>query len=128
MIYLKKILFKITFALLFGTIAILITNNALFLHSHYLIDGTVITHAHPFKKSAEPGPYKSHHHTNAELMMLENLQLLFLLIFIPFIALSFLKDFFYQSFNSLLFLSTSFPPHQGRAPPVVITYPSSFIL
>ena len=117
MISFKKIVFKISFALLFSAIALLIINNALFLHSHYLKDGTVITHAHPFKKSTDSGPYRPHHHSNGELMLLENLQLLFMFIFIPFIASSFFKDNFVQSFKGCLLTDSLISPHHGRAPP-----------
>ena len=120
MLYLKNILFKISFAILFSIIALLITNNALFLHSHYLIDGTVITHAHPFKKSADSGPYRSHNHTNAELILLENLQLLFYIVSIPFIASSFLKDSFVDSSKRWLLPESLIIPHQGRAPPSLL--------
>lgn len=39
-------------------------NNSVYLHSHIIDNNTVITHAHPFSKSADNLPFKTHTHTN----------------------------------------------------------------
>ncbi|MFW5706213.1 MAG: hypothetical protein ACOCX8_04335 [Bacteroidota bacterium] len=42
-------------------------NQAMFMHTHRLPDGSVVTHAHPFKRSADQGtPHESHSHTQVE--------------------------------------------------------------
>jgi len=54
--------------------SLLILNTAVFIHSHRLADGTIITHAHPFQKSKESNqPYKTHHHNNTDLFRLREI-------------------------------------------------------
>lgn len=55
-------------------IGLLIINKVAFVHSHKLPDGTLITHCHPFNKN-DTSPFKHHHHSNATLFLLYNLQL-----------------------------------------------------
>ena len=40
-------------------------------------DGTVVTHAHPYQKTGDTQPFKSHHHTNAAFFFFDNIELLF---------------------------------------------------
>jgi hypothetical protein len=48
--------------------------QALFVHSHRLSDGSVVTHAHPFKaQSDENEPFKTHEHSKFEVTLLDNL-------------------------------------------------------
>lgn len=73
----KKIAIRfIAFFLVFAVAGNTIT-NALYLHSHRLPDGSVITHAHPFNKTQDKSPYKHHRHTQVELFLLSHLHLLF---------------------------------------------------
>jgi hypothetical protein len=46
---------------------LLVVNKALFTHMHRYADGTVILHAHPYNKTADKKPFKTHHHTQKEL-------------------------------------------------------------
>ena len=54
-----------------------IFNNIAWQHMHVLSDGTLVTHAHPYNKSADNAPAKQHHHTATEMLILENLEILF---------------------------------------------------
>lgn len=54
-----------------------VLNNALFLHAHQLSNGRIILHAHPYKKSQDGAPIKTHGHTAAELFHIGHLQMLF---------------------------------------------------
>lgn len=63
----------------------LIVNEAVFLHIHKLDDGTIIEHAHPYNKSADSQPLKSHHHTNAERLFFQHLKVLFLVTFLTLV-------------------------------------------
>ncbi|MBN1416131.1 MAG: hypothetical protein JW973_13600 [Bacteroidales bacterium] len=65
--------------LMIGLMCLLIANNVAFTHSHQLSDGTIINHAHPYDKSNDTQPYKSHHHTQTELVFFINVQILFLI-------------------------------------------------
>jgi hypothetical protein len=48
-------------------------NSLVYTHRHQLADGTIITHAHPFDKSSDTDPFKSHYHSTVELVFLANL-------------------------------------------------------
>jgi hypothetical protein len=58
-------------------------NSFFYTHRHLLDDGTVITHAHPFNKSTDTDPFKTHTHTAAELTFLATL-----IYFLPAVILS----------------------------------------
>lgn len=73
----KKIAIRLIALLLVFAVAGNTITNALYLHSHRLPDGSVITHAHPFNKTQDKSPYKHHRHTQVELFLLNHLQLLF---------------------------------------------------
>jgi len=61
--------------------AIMVANKAVFTHSHLLLNGQVISHAHPYNKTNDSAPFKLHHHTQTELFFYENLETLFPLVF-----------------------------------------------
>lgn len=48
----------------------MLVNGILFLHAHRLADGTIITHAHPFK-AVTKGPIQPNNHTQQELLWLD---------------------------------------------------------
>jgi len=91
----------------FGMICImgmLIINNSVFMHTHKLSDGTVIIHSHPYDKSNDSKSHKTHHHTKAEFVFLENIEIL--------------KSYFYSHIISGN-TSSCIIIHNGRAPPYV---------
>lgn len=55
-------------ALLLGLFALVQLNSVVFRHAHRLPDGSLITHAHPFRKG--PGGKPLHGHTTAEFVHL----------------------------------------------------------
>ncbi len=57
-----------------------IVNKSLYTHSHILAFGQVVTHAHPFDKSDDNGDPKSHRHTQAEMIILDQVNILFVCI------------------------------------------------
>ena len=63
--------------------AFMVANRAVFLHAHEK-DGTVIFHAHPYDRTNDTKPIKSHHHSNAEFILIEHMELLFPLLFLFF--------------------------------------------
>ena len=116
--FVKNITRKVAIICMIGIIGLLTINNVVFLHSHQLANGKIITHAHPYNKSNDSAPIKSHHHSKIELTFLVNLQLLFIftLIFIFVLDVTKMKSyvvinqqFYPQSFKILC---------QGRAPPL----------
>jgi len=64
-----------------GIIGMYVMNKVVFLHSHKLSDGTVIEHAHPYNKSSDSKPFKSHHHTKGEFLFFQNIDTLFVFVF-----------------------------------------------
>jgi len=96
----------------------LITNKAVFLHVHKLEDGTIIVHAHPYDKSNDSKPYKSHHHSNAEFLFFQNLEILFLIVFLTLALIAYVKkgkiSFKLITENTLICINL----HKGRAPPI----------
>jgi type III secretory pathway component EscU len=108
-----------TVFLLVGIMVIMIANQTVFIHSHVLSNGQVISHAHPYDKNDDTKPFKSHHHTKSEILFLENVKILFPVIFLlltVFIFLQKAKHFIYPSFNiypAIILIKT------GRSPPVL---------
>lgn len=50
----------------------LVVNNALFIHTHYMANGQIITHSHPYnKQDKESNP--QHNHTKSAYAALDNL-------------------------------------------------------
>lgn len=103
---------------IFFIIAIQIIEKATYTHTHNNVDGTIIVHAHPYKKS--PNPSQQHNHTHFELLVLDQLELLFPLVssLITIIILPFvLLNFIYINEN---ILSNAFYSLSGRSPPLFI--------
>ena len=105
--------------LLIAVLGLFILNNAVFLHAHRLPDGQVILHAHPYKKSQDPAPVKTHHHTAAELFVLDQLQFLF---FVLVTLSATLLRLGYKRVFSYIYPSLhlkSFAKSRGRSPPTL---------
>ena len=102
-----------------GMIGFLIVNKAIFTHTHRLNDGTVIVHSHPFNKSDDSKPYKSHHHSKAEILFFQNLEILFLFVFMAFALLNLVKKAKYSFYRIASYNLNPIILHKGRAPPVL---------
>lgn len=105
--------------LMIGIMGFIITNKAVFLHMHKMANGSVIVHAHPFNKSSDSNPYKTHHHTKAGYLFFQNAGLVLL-------TLLFTYKIFRSSVNTehLTVLIPDYPTlcyvsNKGRAPPVL---------
>lgn len=115
----KKLTVRIFVYLIIGSMALMITNKAIFLHAHE-VNGTLVYHAHPYNKTTDTYPVKSHYHTDKELLFLANLELLFPFL-LAFIAI--LLDINKHRRNPELKLQYAFqsiPSYHGRAPPVIL--------
>ena len=71
------------------------------MHTHEIGDNKYISHSHPYNKSNDSEPYKSHHHTKEQILFLQNLEILFplfslVVVLTPF----FLKGHFYLEIKS----------------------------
>jgi len=109
---------KNLFAFIFIVIVGLITvNSTIYTHSHRLANGDVITHAHPFKKSADSTPFENHKHTALELYFIQNLQLLAVVFIISFLFTSKIEREPVCCFVEELNTSCCFSSRFGRSPP-----------
>ena len=106
--------------LLIVMMSIFIINNTLFIHAHKTDDGRIVVHAHPYDKSDDSQPYKSHQHTKTEFLFLDKLKLLFLFIFILFVFLNIIN----KSRFLFLFITSFTQPYKflftSRAPPILL--------
>lgn len=114
-----KVLHKIVAYLLIAAFTMFVVNQTFFLHTHKLPDGTIITHAHPYNKTTEHTPYKTHHHTSVDFMMLHHINLLFFVVFAFSLVLAqrmhLVRFAYLVKNNSTYDLSSVF----GRAPPLL---------
>ena len=102
--------------LLIVIMAALMINRILYTHIHVLPDGSVVTHAHPFSKSTEGNSRSSHQHSNTELFLLDQLDILMLFVSAAFVLKPFAAS---TGFNEPATdrLRPAFVPHSPvRAP------------
>ncbi|WP_298647228.1 hypothetical protein [uncultured Proteiniphilum sp.] len=114
----RKSISKQIARLLIVVLGLFILNNAVFLHAHRLSNGEIILHAHPYNKSQDPAPIKTHHHTAAELFSIAHLQLLFFVL-VTLSATVFRTGHkrIYSYIYPFLFLEFSMRT-RGRSPPI----------
>ncbi len=67
----KKIKNTITSVILLLLILYIAFSNGYYKHSHVLSDGSVVTHSHPYNTD-DKSPYKTHHHSKTEYILLLN--------------------------------------------------------
>ncbi len=113
----ENILKRLTIGLIICVMGTLMVNKAIYTHVHVLPDGTVATHAHPFNKKSPSNEGKSHQHSNLELMIHQNLEVLFLLVFVAISLLCLTKKNVKKQILLFSLSSTSLPYKPGRAPP-----------
>lgn len=109
---------QIVVALFTFLIGFVIVNDVSNMHVHRLENGKMVIHAHPFNKSQDNEPVKSHHHSTFDFLQIQQAQILF---WVAFIALTFhkilLKEYKVDTYKSLKNLCPV--NHQrDRAPPV----------
>ncbi len=110
---------KLITLFMMGLMTMLITNKIAFTHIHKLDDGTIVEHAHPYNKTDDSAPLKTHHHTNAELLFFHNLNILFL---VALIALGIVLSVKKKKISFQLKLaptSSHIHLHKERAPPYI---------
>lgn len=113
----RNITIKIFVFLLIGIMGIMITNQALFLHFHKLSDGTVVTHAHPYNKTQDSQPNKTHHHSNIEFLLIHNLEVLMPMVFFAIALISLIREIKPSIFLIHRYQLAHIKSHKGRAPP-----------
>lgn len=99
-----------------GIIGLLIINSILFTHSQTLSDGSVVVHAHPYDKTENP-PANHKHHEN-ELLILDNITLLFFLGAIAFSLKGAYINFEKNQLPQIEYINVLLSHKFGRAPPI----------
>ena len=61
--------------LLLALFSLSIGNKVIYLHTHVNNLGKIVTHSHPYNKSSDNQPVKSHHHSNAALAFLSQAEI-----------------------------------------------------
>ena len=110
-------LHRIISVVLVTVFLLMVSNRAFYLHSHKLVSGKVIVHAHPFNKSQDNQPFKVHHHSVHELFLLRHVELLFFLGALSLVLLTLVLGrglSFYVTRNYNTFVCFK---KQSRAPP-----------
>ena len=115
----KNIMIKIFTFLMIGVIGMLVVNKVVFLHVHKLSDGTIVEHAHPFDKSTDSKPFKSHHHSNAGFFFFENLNILFLVLSLTLALMPFVKKELKLVDSKVKYSLIRISHKKGRAPPAL---------
>ena len=106
----------LTILLIACNVALMI-NRALYTHIHIFSDGSVVTHAHPFSRHSEGHPSSSHHHSNLELFLLSQLNILILTVSAGFLLMQFVPCQYVGVPARNLYYLVVVPISQGRAPP-----------
>ncbi len=117
-LFIKNITIKFFAYLMIGILAMIIANNAMFTHAHKDADGIIFVHAHPYDKSTDKGPFKSHQHSKTELLIFENFNNLIpgiLLIYLLFMAY---KIIIYQKYRISRYSTDLIKSTRDRAPPI----------
>jgi type IV secretory pathway protease TraF len=102
--------------LLLSLVTAITINNVVYLHSHVIDQGVVITHAHPFDKSADNLPFKSHKHTNFEYTITQGFGLFLLSSVLALTFFTIVKKVQYYQFTERLNKIVPTKPTQ-RGPP-----------
>ncbi len=114
----KNITTRILPYLVIGMMGTLIVNKSIYLHTHKLTDGSVISHAHPYNKSGDDKPFKSHHHTDTQLLFFQSIKILFFTFFIALFFFKSIKKAVYALYTAFLYTPAFYNSNKGRAPPV----------
>jgi hypothetical protein len=109
---------RILSLMLIGIVGIYMYSQAVYTHQHILKDGTIITHAHPYDKS-DSKPFKSHHHSQSELILLSVLKVLFFTSSICFAFITIGRSERLFEYSVILNCKNEYHYKAVRAPPVL---------
>lgn len=101
-----------------GVMGLLIANKALFMHTHKMADGSIVVHAHPYNKSDDTKPFKSHQHKKAEILFIANLEILVLISFMAFTLIGIKKKVRYSFYGYTNYAPVYNLLYNPRAPPL----------
>ncbi|MDF1575570.1 MAG: hypothetical protein P1P86_10320 [Bacteroidales bacterium] len=67
---------QLTASLMVLIMSFVIVNRALYIHIHLMPNGSLVSHAHPFSKTADDHKAKDHQHSSLELFLLDQLDII----------------------------------------------------
>jgi len=115
----KNIIVKYIAVVLAASMVLMIANKIVFTHSHILDNGEIISHTHPYDKTNDREPFKSHHHAQTELFFFQHIEIYFPFVFLSlnlFYPLPRENHFVYYEKKATLVVITS---QKCRAPPLL---------
>ena len=96
-----------------------IVNRSLYLHSHELENGEIVTHAHPFDQQEDNNPLKSHKHTTLEYLVFSAFDIfttsILLFTIVTFIAIAAIKKYALKTLVKQFY----FHCRKNKSPPIL---------
>lgn len=108
-----------TAVFMIAAISLLIVNKALFTHTHITKEGQIIAHSHPFKQEPGKNSPAGHQHTSVQFHLLDNLQLLFPVLFLSISFLLFGNKEKHTTGLKSRISEAHIVSRYGRAPPAL---------
>lgn len=116
--YRKNILKKSIAFLMLAIVMMLTVNKVLYIHTHQLSDGTIVVHSHPYNKTDDNQPIKSHYHSKFEFVFLQNLYILFSFFFLALSIGIILKTELVFNSENQKEIAHCILKRKSRAPPI----------
>lgn len=116
--YRKNILKKSIAFLMLAIVMMLTVNKVLYIHTHQLSDGTIVVHSHPYNKTDDNQPIKSHHHNKLEFVFLQNIEILFGFFFLALCFHLILKTELFFNLENKKEIAHCILKRKSRAPPI----------
>ncbi|MFO7657237.1 MAG: hypothetical protein R6W78_09230 [Bacteroidales bacterium] len=115
----KNTIIRTVAVLLILLTVVIVINKSINIHVHTNAAGSVFVHAHPYDKTNDSEPSKSHRHTGNQLFYIQHADILYMAIFLLFII-----AFIYSVRNFYIHSSPFHNPfilhlQNGRAPPAI---------
>jgi len=103
--------------IMIGVIGLLVVNKTLNTHTHQMIDGTLVSHSHPYDKPNDTNPIKSHQHTKTAFYFFEIIDILVFTLYGLIILLFLSGKEKLALYPVIVFNSEPIFHDKGRAPP-----------
>ncbi|MDX2414026.1 MAG: hypothetical protein QNK33_02435 [Bacteroidales bacterium] len=95
-----------------------VLNTTFFYHTHRIGNNEYISHAHPYNKTKDNAPLKSHTHSDLQIVSLENLKLIFFVSFLILAIATLTKEIGTLICKIPITRLSVIPLIRDRAPPV----------
>jgi len=115
----KHIITTIAWIALFAIVQHIFTNT-FWLHTHVTTDGNTYIHAHPFDKSTDNAPVKSHQHSKTDYFVLDQSGFLLAIISLSILLFLFRKYKKLPVFAPIYIKEFLLLTRPGRAPPLSV--------